>query len=235
MVLFSGSQEWLLASQLERRSQEQNCILNRSFGLCNAPATFKRLMEQVLVGLPTTVALLYLDDILVPGKSFEQQVKNLRSVFARLRVANLKLNPDKCCLLRKEAKYLGHIVSHKGISPDPEKVQAVLDWPVSENTQQVRSFVGLASYHRRFIANFTNIASPLLQLTQKNVPFVWSTDTNNSFEELKRALITAPVLAYPDPSLEFVLDTDASSAGIGTVLSQGGRPVAFYSKVLSRA
>ena len=150
------------------------------FGLCNAPTTFEHLTEQVLAGLPTTVALLYLDDIFVPGKSFEQQVKNLQSVFTRLRMANLKLNPDKCCLIQKEVKYLGHIVSYKGISPDPEKVQAVLDWPVPENTQQVMSFVGLASYYQRFLANFTNFASPLVQLTRKNVPFVWSTDTNSS-------------------------------------------------------
>lgn len=205
------------------------------FGLCNAPATFERLMEQVLSGLPSTVALLYLDDILVPGKTFEKQVENLQSVFIRLRMANLKLNAEKCCLLRKEVKYLGHIVGCKGISPDPEKVQAVLDWPVPENTQQVRSFIGLASYYRRFIANFTELASPLLQLTQKNVTFVWSVEANCSFVELKRALTSAPVLAYPDPSHEFVLDTDASSVGIGSILSQRDRPVAFYSKALSAA
>ena len=205
------------------------------FGLCNAPATFERLMERVLSGLPITVALLYLDDILVPGKNFKQHTENLRIVFARLHKANLKLNPDKCCLLCKEVKYLGHIVSSSGIAPDPDKVRAVVSWPVPLNTAQVKSFVGLTSYYRRFIANFTEIAAPLLQLTQKNASFVWSQGAAESFDRLKRAITTAPVLSYPDPSHPFVLDTDASNIGIGAVLSQGDRPIAYYSHALNGA
>ena len=129
------------------------------FGLCNAPATFECLMEQVLAGLPTTVALLYLDDILVPGRTFQQQIDNLQMVFQQLKEANLKLNPKKCALFHREVKYLGHVVSARGVSPDPDKVEAIQAWPRPMPVKDVKSFLGLASYYRCFIAGFANIAS----------------------------------------------------------------------------
>ena len=209
------------------------------FGLCNAPATFERLMEQVLAGLPTTVALLYLDDILVPGRTFRQQLDNLQIVFQRLKEAKLKLNPKKCNLFQKEVKYLGHVVNDRGVSPDPEKVEAIQAWPRSRSSKDIRSFLGLASYYRHFIASFATIAAPSHQCSKKMTTFVWSTEAESAFTKLKTALSNAPVLAYPDPALPFLLDTDASSVRIGAVLSQvleeRERPVAYFSSSLSQS
>ena len=208
------------------------------FGLCNAPATFERLMEQVLAGLPTTVALLHLDDILVPDRTFEQQIDKLQMVFQRLKEANLKLNPKKCNLFQREVKYLGHVVSAKGVSPDPEKVEAIQAWPRPMSITDVKSFLGLASYYRRFIAGFANIAAPLHECTKKMPTFTWSTEAQAAFNKLKTALIEALVLAYADPSYPFLVDIDASNVGIGAMLSQvvegRERPVAYFSFTLSQ-
>ena len=136
------------------------------FEFCNAPATFERLMEQVLAGLPLTVCLVYLDDILVPGRTFEQELENLRMVFLRLKEAKLKLAPKKCSLFQQEVKFLGHIVSGKGVATDPDKLQSVSTWPRPANTMEVRQFLGLCSYYRRFVANFAEIARHLHQITE---------------------------------------------------------------------
>lgn len=208
------------------------------FGLCNAPATFERLMEQVLVGLPVSVALVYLDDILVPGLAFPQHIANLKVVLQRLRKAKLKLSPKKCALFRKEVKYLGHVVSKEGISPDPGKTEAVKSWPKPTSVTETKSFLGLCSYYRRFVPSFADIAHPLQQCTT-TVPFSWTTEADDAFEKLKLALTEAPVLAYPDCSALFILDTDASGTGIGAVLSQRFPPedqekvIAYFSRTLS--
>ena len=160
------------------------------FGLCNAPATFERLMEQVLAGLPTTVALLHLDDILVPDRTFEQQIDKLQMVFQRLKEANLKLNPKKCNLFQREVKYLGHVVSAKGVSPDQEKVEAIQAWPRPMSITDVKSFLGLASYYCRFSAGFANIAAPLHECTNK-------TTTLHLCGQLKHK--------QPSPSLKLLL------------------------------
>ena len=142
------------------------------FGLCNAPATFECPMEQVLAGLPTTIALLYLHDILVPGHTCTQQVDNLRVAFQRLKYANLKLNPKKCAFFQKEMKYLGHIVSAKGVVPDPVKIKAVKTRPRPSCIKDIKSFLGLASYYQRFVAGFVDISAPLHQNTQEEAPFI---------------------------------------------------------------
>ena len=153
-------------------------------------------------------------------------------VFQRLKEANLKLNPKKCNLFQREVKYLGHVVSAKGVSPDPEKVEAIQAWPRPMSITDVKSFLGLASYYRRFIAGFANIAAPLHECTKKTTTFAQA-----AFTKLKIVFIEAPVLAYPDPSYPFLLDTDASNVGIGAVLSQvvegRERPVAYFSSALS--
>lgn len=208
-----------------------------AFGLCNAPATFERLMEKVLHGLSWKVCLVYLDDIIVFSKDFQGQLENLRKVFERLKFANLKLSPKKCCLFQSKVSFLGHIVSKDGVSTDPEKIKAVQEWPVPKNVKDVRSFLGLTSYYRRFIHHYAEKAKPLHQLTEKNKQFIWSEDCQNSFETLKAALIQAPILAYPSQNDHFILDTDASNYGMGAVLSQMQegceKVVCYFSKAFS--
>ena len=150
------------------------------FGLANAPATFERLMEQVLTGLPWNTALIYLDDILVAGKTFLDQLSHLRSVLQRLRDAGLKLAPEKCFLFQKEVKYLGHVVSEKGITTDPDKVEAVRTWPKPTSFKELRSFIGFCSYYRRFIAGFVDIVQPLYKCLESSV-FGWNMEANDAF------------------------------------------------------
>lgn len=208
------------------------------FGLCNAPATFERLMESVLRGLSLDICLVYLDDIIVLGRSFAHQLKNLELVFERLRAANLKLNPKKCNLFRKRVNYLGHVVSDEGISVDPEKTRAICEWPVPRNKHEVRSFLGLCTYYRRYVKGFANVAKPLTRLTEEKRIFEWNSDCQDAFEELKKTLVSAPILGYPRTEGKFILDTDASNTAIGGVLSQlqdgEERVIAYFSKVLSK-
>ncbi|KAL0188675.1 hypothetical protein M9458_015774, partial [Cirrhinus mrigala] len=210
-----------------------------SFGLCNAPATFERLMERVLEGVPRQQCLVFLDDILAHGGSFHLAITALRAVLEKIRSAGLKLHPNKCSLLSREVTFLGHRIGSEGIGTAEDKVRAVREWPVPANQRELKSFLGLASYYRKFVRGFSCIAAPLYKLLKKDQCFVWSEDCQNAFDTLKQTLVCAPILAPPDPQLAFVLDTDASGDGIGAVLSQvwpnGEKVVAYYSKVLSKA
>ena len=202
------------------------------FSLCNAPATFECLMEKVIAGLPLTVCLIYLDDILVPGRTFTDHTRNLRMVLLRLREAKLKLFPKKSVLFQRQVKFLGHIVSEAAVATDPEKLQAVHAWPRPSTVSEVRRFLGLCSYYRRFVPNFADLAHSLHQCTEHTQIFNWNDELENSFASLKKALTEAPVLSYPDREAHFMLDTDASAHGIGAVLSQiqneEKRVVAYY-------
>ena len=175
-------------------------------------------MEQVLAGLPLNTALIYLDDVLVAGRSFAEHIANLRVVLQRFRRASLKLSPKKCSLLRKQVRYLGHVVSESGIATDPEKVEAVRSWATPTSVKDVCSFVGLCSYYRRFIPGFSDVAHPLFQCAEK--PFAWTPEAEEAFQVLKQALTEASILSYPTPDGDFVLDTDASLTEVGAVLSQ---------------
>mgnify|MGYP000034807019 CR=1 FL=1 len=209
------------------------------FGLCNAPATFERLMEKVMAGLQWDILLIYLDDVIVFGKTEKEEIERLRVVFSRLRQAGLKLKPKKCFLFQKSVGYLGHVVSSQGVATDPDKVRAVAEWPTPKCVKEVRSFLGLASYYRRFIRGFAEVASPLHALTEKSREFHWSDACQEAFDELKLRLQSAPVLAYPVPDSDYILDTDASGDGIGAVLSQvhegQEKVLAFASRKLSKA
>ena len=191
------------------------------FGLCNAPATFQRVIEQALCGLQWHVTVLYLDDIIVYSRDFEEHLKNLSLVFDRLESANLKLKAKKCSFFRKEVIFLGHVVSENGITTDPSKTEAVEEWPTPRNVTELRSFLGLVSYYRRFIKDFAKIAKCLHGLTSKNSQWNWTAECDEAFHLLKSKLVTAPILGYPDvEGGKFILDTDASNDAIGAVLSQ---------------
>ncbi|KAG1925231.1 thy-1 membrane glycoprotein [Pimephales promelas] len=209
------------------------------FGLCNAPATFQRLMDRVLAGLQGETCLVYLDDIIVLAKDVPEMLQRLSQVFQRLKQANLKLKPAKCCLFRRQVFYLGHIVSEHGVATDPNKVSKVQAWPTPTSVQEVRRFIGLASYYRRFVKDFASIAEPLHNLTKKNAHFQWHAEHQAAFDTLKHHLTTAPVLGYPLDHGEMILDTDASDTGTGAVLSQmqGGteRVLAYGSRKLTKA
>lgn len=210
-----------------------------AFGLTNGPSTFQRLMDLVLSDLQWTTCLVYLDDIIVFGRTFEEHLSRLGEVLSKLKTANLKVKPSKCNLFSTEVQYLGHVISAEGVKADPGKVEAVRAWPVPINQTEVRSFLGLASYYRRFVRGFAEIARPLHQLTEKGKRFKWDEACQRAFVELKTHLISAPILAYPDPKKVFILDTDASDFGIGAVLSQEveglERVVAYASRALSKA
>ncbi|XP_036003984.1 LOW QUALITY PROTEIN: uncharacterized protein LOC118566341 [Fundulus heteroclitus] len=190
------------------------------FEVCNAPATFQRLMDPVLAGMQWETCLVYLDDIIVLARDVSEMLQWLGQVFYRLQQANLKLKPAKCCLFRREVAYLGHIVSERGVATDPSKVQKVRMWPTPSSIQEVRRFIGLASYYRRFVKDFASIAEPLHNLTKKNASFQWHAEHQAAFNKLKCLLTSAPILGYPMDCGEMILDTDASDTGIGAVLSQ---------------
>ena len=190
------------------------------FGLGNAPATFYRLMDRVLSGLHWVTCLFYLDDIIVFAATWEEHLYRLRQVFERLRHAKLKLGTEKCTFTAKEVSYLGHRVTEDGLLPDPSLPTAIRESQPPKNATEVRSFLGLAGYYRRYVKYFAAIAGPLHALTQKDAVFHWSSECQDAFNCLKTLLTTSPITAFPDFSLPFLLYTDASMAGLGAILAQ---------------
>ena len=237
---------WQVA--MDPASQEKTAFVTYSglyefrkmpFGLVNAPATFQRLMEVVLSGLTRGSCHVYLDDVLVLGSTLEEHNANLRKVFSRIREAGLRLKPKKCDFAQESVGYLGHIVSADGIQTDPEKLRAVHRYPIPTDVKSLRSFLGLASYYRRFVPRFSKIAAPLNALTRKDIPYVWTTECHQAFEELKELLTTAPLLKYPDFTRPFIMETDASGDGLGAVLAQRQEygtivPIAYASRSLQK-
>ena len=190
------------------------------FGLCNAPATFSRLMDRVLAGLHWETCLFYLDDIIVFSSTWEEHLARLCEVFERLRHAKLKLGAAKCTFAAKEVSYLGHRVTEEGLLPDPSLLAAIRDIPPPKTATEVRSFLDLAGYYRRYVKGFAAIAAPLHALTRKDALFHWSEDCQAAFDQLKARLTTSPITAFPDFSQAFRLYTDASTAGLGAILAQ---------------
>ena len=209
------------------------------FGLTNAGASFCRLMEMVIGDQQFVTLLFYLDDICIFANSADQMLDRIKLVFSRLKQYQLKIKPKKSFFFQMEVSFLGDVLSAEGISPNPEKVDKVRDWPVPKTSKEVHSFIRLASYYHRFIPNFAKWSKPLNALIMppahqakvrcgemkksELTEFVWSKECQEGFDALKRALTTAPVLADPDYTQPFILETDASLKGLGTVLSQKGR------------
>lgn len=209
------------------------------FGLHSAPATFQRLLDTVLGPELEPHVLVYLDDIIVISKTFDEHLQILREVFQRLRMAHLRPNQEKCRFCVPRLKYLGHVIDHDGIRTDPEKVNATTQWPVPTTVRKIRQFLGLASWYRRFIANFSKIAAPLTRLTRKNQRWQWGDKEEEAFRHLKQRLSLTPVLACPNFNKPFCLQTDASMDSLGAVLTQTHnnveRVIAYASRTLNKA
>ena len=209
------------------------------FGLCNAPATYQRLMNLMLAGLTWKSCLVYLDDILVFSASFEAHLADLEEVLKRLRTAGMLLKVSKCFFALKSVAYLGHVVSAEGIRADPAKVAKIRAYPTPRSLPELRSFLGLAGYYRRFIKSFSIVATPLFELMGKARPWEWSPDCEQAFRRLTEAIATESVLHHPQFGLPFIVDTDACDRGLGAVLSQVidkvERPICFASRLLQPA
>ncbi|XP_061765808.1 uncharacterized protein LOC133558442 [Nerophis ophidion] len=206
-------------------------------GLPNSPATFQRMMELVLRGLPWQVCMVYLDDVLIYSPTFEAHLTSLREIFSRIHAAGLRLNHKKCHLARDHVLFLGHVVSRHGLQPDPRNTDKVRTWPTPQNPTEVRAFVGLCSYYRRFVTNFAQCAAPLHRLTCKDTPFKWTSECDTAFEYLKGVLSSAPIVIMPDFNTPFKVYTDASLEAVGAVLAQDKdgleRVVSYASQALS--
>ena len=209
------------------------------FGLCNAPATFQRTMDLALAGLKWTVCLVYMDDIIIFSKTFEEHLEAVATVLVTLIKHNLMVKPEKLQLFMDKVNYLGHVISENGVEPDPAKVRAVSKFEPPKTVTEVKQFLGLCSYYRKFIHNFASISLPLVDLTRKESKWEWNDKCQEAFQTLKQKLVTAPILAFPDFDEHFFVTTDASDRGIGAILSQekdGKRVViAYASRVLSSA
>ncbi|KAL0541114.1 hypothetical protein IC582_021151 [Cucumis melo] len=203
-----------------------------SFGLTNGPAVFMDLMNRVFKDFLDSFVIVFIDDILIYSKTEAEHEEHLHQVLETLRANKLYAKFSKCEFWLRKVTFLGHVVSSEGVSVDPAKIEAVTNWPRPSTVSEIRSFLGLAGYYRRFVEDFSRIASPLTQLTRKGTPFVWSPACESSFQELKQKLVTAPVLTLPDGSRNFVIYSDASKKGLGCVLMQQGKVVAYASRQL---
>ena len=207
------------------------------FGLCRAPASFQRLVEILLAGLTWESCLVYLDYIIVFSCTFEEHLGRLGSALSRIRNGSLKMKVKKCAFYAPQVKYLGHVVSKDSLRPDESKVSAVSNFSIPQDLTQLRSFLGLIGYYRRFIQDFSMHAEPLFHLSKKNVPFIWGHYQEKAFSCMKKALTSAPILQFPDFNLPFYIQSDASDKGFGAVLGQihNGNEVlvAYASKAVS--
>ena len=216
--------------ELEEESQEktafstkegQYCFTRMPFGIAAAPGTFQEMMTKVLEGMETNGTVVYLDDILIFSRSEEEHYRIIKEVLERIKEAGLRINPEKCHLFKKELKFLGHIISEEGIKTDPNKIVAIKTFDRPKCIKNLRSFLGICNYYRRFIKEYSKKARALEEICGKNKEkLIWTDNCDKAFEDMKAALTEAPILTFPDFKKEFILDTDASFDAIGAVLSQ---------------
>jgi hypothetical protein len=202
------------------------------FGLTNAPATFQSLMNDILETYIRKFVLVFFDDILIYSPTWVRHLQHVKTVFQRMRDHRLFLKQSKCVFGSQSVTYLGHIISADGVAMDPAKVSAVASWPIPKTVKALRGFLGLSGYYRKFIADYGAVAQPLTALLKRDA-FSWSSDADRAFQDLKQALITAPLLQLPDFEKKFIIECDASGSGFGAVLHQGDGPVAFFSRAVA--
>jgi len=210
------------------------------FGLKNAPAAFQRAMNSVLTGLIGNICFVYLDDIIIIGKNLENHIENLNTVLERLSKFNLKIQLDKCEFLRKETEFLGHVITQEGIKPNPDKITKILEWKLPSTQKEIKQFLGLSGYYRRFIKDYSKLTKPLSKCLKKDTKInTQDEEYKTSFNSLKQIIASDQILAYPDFERPFILTTDASNYALGAVLSQiqegKERPIAFGSRTLNEA
>jgi hypothetical protein len=204
------------------------------FGLTNAPGVFMSLMNGVFREYLDKFVQVFIDDILIYSRTTEEHDEHLRLVLQCLREHKLYGKLSKCSFYQSRIHYLGHVISGEGIVVDPAKVEAIMEWPAPTNVMEVRSFMGLAGYYRRFVEGFSKIANPITELQKKNKKFVWTEKCVEAFRRLKELLTTTPILKVPDMDVDFLVCTDASKEGLGGVLMQDGRVIAYISRKLRR-
>ncbi|KAI3672437.1 hypothetical protein L6452_38525 [Arctium lappa] len=202
------------------------------FGLTNAPATFMGLINRVCSPFLDKCVIVFIDDILIYSQSMSDHEEHLQSVLELLKLEKLYAKFSKCEFWLREVQFLGHVVSEDGIKVDPTKITAIKEWEVPKTPSEVRSFLGLAGYYRRFIQDFSRIATPLTALTRKNVKFAWKEIQEDAFSELKKRLSSTPILSLPNGTKGFVIFSDASRLGLGCVLMQQGKVIAYASRQL---
>ncbi|KAH9671466.1 hypothetical protein KPL70_017386 [Citrus sinensis] len=202
------------------------------FGLSNAPATFQNLMNEIFRPFLRKFVLVFFDDILIYSTSVQEHTRHLSAVLQCLQQNRLYVKLTKCSFAQSSVEYLGHIVSATGVAVNPEKVQCMLEWPKPTTIKTLRGFLGLTGYYRKFVAGYGKIAAPLTDMLKQD-SFTWSPTTEAAFDELRQAMASTPVLALPNFTKPFSIECDASSRGIGAVLMQEGRPLAYISKALS--
>ena len=209
------------------------------FGLTNAPASFQRMINHVLREYLDVFVVCYLDDILIYSDSEEQHEEHVHKVLQTLQDANLLVEPEKSVFHVQEVEFLGHIITPEHIRMDPKKIATIKDWKVPTSVKEVQAFLGLANYYRKFIRRFGHIATPLTELTKKDRRFIWTDKANESFEKLKDAITSEPVLIMYDPKRPVELETDASDYALGAQIGQRDEegklhPIAFYSHKLTK-
>lgn len=190
------------------------------FGLCNAPSTFQKLMDTILKDIKWKYCMVYLDDILIFSKSWEEHLEQLRVILQRLLSAGISLKLSKCEFGNTSIQYLGHVIKKASISPDPENVRAITEFPRPTNLTALKSYLGMLGYYRRFLPKFSDIIYPLQLMLKKNAPFIWKQEQKRAFEESKKLLLDEPVLRVPDFHRQFIIKTNASNVGISAIFAQ---------------